>query len=622
MPRKTNLANLPPEIRHEIFSNYFQVEGGYVCDGDRLHTADGAPIDLSLRYTCRSIANDTKHLPLAANIIKFTTIHRKEWRSLGGCLNLASSCYFVLLQAFVFHLAQYIPHESWPLIDLKCPAFRRKLQRAEASHQILMHDDDGDNAEDETQPCPFVSRHFWAHVGAVEKYSLLHYTDYGCIYRHPDHRFPIHKLWGAAEDLFEVQAALSFCLRLIAETNPAEFTSHVYAALPHWAGRYSANDFFNLKFDHWTIPSQSEVAHVIKLLGIGDFVWELPDMWSYEPPSFYYQGSESSRPRRYLTIEDVRQADPGRHLSQRGREKVRFSATAIAIRFLKRLPANQRTRVRKLILHEDFPSVNVPSVHARGLIPFLRENPLLRVERRVSVLGCAADIIGWLRPDVLGLEREHNFKGIDNCDLKKRLSSWLLDALVMADLNLPPKSFTLLLESGGNAEYCTELFQVLHRHVALHRAWNLCMERGLLPHTTSEPRQVAKIAKGFAVDETLIKALGILAKQESILRCDFNPGVELNVEEFVDTMRRLDGMRGLDGMKGFEEMRCFEGIEEDPSHTFHSTLASWSHGVLYRSFDLPPGRKYEDLLAENHELQTRDEYLQSIGMKCEEAPPS
>ncbi|KAI8654407.1 hypothetical protein NCS56_01398000 [Fusarium sp. Ph1] len=61
-PRPTNLLTLPYELRRGIFCYYFTAEGGYVfnAESEQLTTADGSLIELSLMYTCRSIADETK----------------------------------------------------------------------------------------------------------------------------------------------------------------------------------------------------------------------------------------------------------------------------------------------------------------------------------------------------------------------------------------------------------------------------------------------------------------------------------------------------------------------------------------------------------------------------------
>jgi hypothetical protein len=62
-----------------------------------------------------------------------------------------------------------------------------------------------------------------------------------------------------------------------------------------------------------------------------------------------------------------------------------FSATAVAIRFLKQLAPGLRSQLRNHVLEEDHPSVCDTHTHVRGLIRFWQDNSLLRVEYRVNV---------------------------------------------------------------------------------------------------------------------------------------------------------------------------------------------------------------------------------------------
>ncbi|KAL6405315.1 uncharacterized protein AUP68_11067 [Ilyonectria robusta] len=82
MSPKMNLVALPYEVRTQIFQEYFKVDGGYIYNGEseNLITADRQPIDFSLRYTCHSIAEDTRQIPLAVNTITFSTVYRQDWR--------------------------------------------------------------------------------------------------------------------------------------------------------------------------------------------------------------------------------------------------------------------------------------------------------------------------------------------------------------------------------------------------------------------------------------------------------------------------------------------------------------------------------------------------------------
>jgi hypothetical protein len=67
------------------------------------------------------------------------------------------------------------------------------------------------------------------------------------------------------------------------------------------------------------------------------------------------------------------------------REKFRYSAAAVAIRWLASTSGQLRDSIRRIILHEDHITVGLAECHAQGLVPFCQENPHLRIERRLSL---------------------------------------------------------------------------------------------------------------------------------------------------------------------------------------------------------------------------------------------
>ncbi|KAM7197403.1 hypothetical protein V8F33_005624 [Rhypophila sp. PSN 637] len=73
------------------------------------------------------------------------------------------------------------------------------------------------------------------------------------------------------------------------------------------------------------------------------------------------------------------------HLDPPNRYLYRFSAAAAAIRFLESLDPSTRAYLRPILLDEDRQSVAHPERHGQGLEHFCRDNPLLRVERRVNM---------------------------------------------------------------------------------------------------------------------------------------------------------------------------------------------------------------------------------------------
>jgi hypothetical protein len=132
MAQKANFLSLPVELREQIFHYLFRTDGGYVYDAelDKLKRADNRPIELSLLYTCRTIANEARHIPLSLNTIKFTTFYRREWSSLAGCFNVVSATYHHLESDLTLLLAKVMTPEIHAQLASKFPDFGPRLARA------------------------------------------------------------------------------------------------------------------------------------------------------------------------------------------------------------------------------------------------------------------------------------------------------------------------------------------------------------------------------------------------------------------------------------------------------------------------------------------------------------
>jgi hypothetical protein len=613
MSTKLRITDLPLEIRQQIFSDHFKVQGGYIYDAkaDKLRNADNTPIDLSLVYTCRSIANDCKHLPLAVNALHFSTPYREDWRSLAGCFNLAATYYNVLQQDLVLHLSHLVTPEMHAQLEKRFPTFRPKLEAERKAHfRAWDTGDDVGPAEDmdttdtseHMRPavCQFVQEFYKEHISIIgEKSPHLSHGYYDIdrqLHFHTDPWWPDSEHLDACDyayrpwnrDSGEIDQCLTHCLRLIADQNPKEFAARVYVCLPHWDSKYPAEDFFNLRFEHWAIPSRSQVAHVLNLLGVPDFVWKLPDTWSYNLAFIHSIGNNTS-PGHFSEEYNHPTVD----FELRVREKIRFSAASAAIRFLGSLTRYQRTRIRMITIHEDLPAVNNNSLHGLGLVPFLQENPLLRVQRRVSVVHCVMDI-SYVDPgsidDLLSVNRHWRY--IDDWLMFPGLSHWLLDALAVAKADISPESFTLLLESGTDADICTEAFEkLIHPKIAMSRAWDACMESELLraalerAHLLISPeREKTRITREVAVGEAFQEAIMQLVNQTSTtLRCDFNPGLPKNHHIILDEMR---------------------AHPEGPWHY-------WSLHCDRKTIPVPEYLRTREILAQYCDIQTQEEYLQS-----------
>ncbi|KAJ0335173.1 hypothetical protein COL922a_009632 [Colletotrichum nupharicola] len=144
------------------------------------------------------------------------------------------------------------------------------------------------------------------------------------------------------------------------------------------------------------------------------------------------------------------------------RTKHRFSAAAAAIYFLRFLPQDLRRQIRRIILLEDTSSVCHPESHARGLIPFCQDYPMLRVERRVALWTnvFTKDVVY----DSWGELQWRNFTGeavpgdLISHRITKNLAPWIMEASALRAAGMPDDSFSIPLESGGAPELCTSIF--------------------------------------------------------------------------------------------------------------------------------------------------------------------
>ncbi|EMT73757.1 hypothetical protein FOC4_g10002783 [Fusarium odoratissimum] len=510
------LTSLPSEIRQQIFKECLAVDGGYVYDvqADKLTNAD----------------------------------------------------------------AHLITPEMFAELELMCPGYQALLEIELVRHETWIHENNNReyNFEaDKLRPavCSMV-RQFMKKVDLIKMNGKSLICPFRLFHNEAD-----ANAGGGLDDRQpqwtqgELREATSYCLKLISEAQPDEFARYVYKSLPHWIGNHPAEDFVNFKFNLWDIPSREHVANMLELLDIGPFVWELPATWHYAPLSFYdHVGKSVPQDRRSPEFE--KPDSLLEHFTRRCREKLRFSATAAAIRFLQGLAISQRKQVRRVILHEDLPSVNLPSRHTQGLVPFVFGCMTSQRPNSIRALINTEEGDDMLpRPEIVDREFEAS------------IYYWLLDAFAVVDSGLDTKCFTFVLEAGPHSDYCAELFQrVIQTEISKSKAWKICLETGLLASLRPTTRHSNTIR--YEKDPRFEKLVEHLVNQASIFRCDFNPGVLLDVAALVEDARVRHG----------------ESI-------FDKWVSKWLFDIIPLPYDL-----YHDMMvAPNYEFQTRQEYIELRG---------
>ncbi|KAJ4311058.1 hypothetical protein N0V84_010636 [Fusarium piperis] len=495
MPSKTNLLALPYEVREQIFQHYFEINGGYVYDGEseKLVTADGQLIDLSLMYTCRSIADDTKHIPLSVNTITFSTVYREDWRERAGGLAYILDFQRQLQVDMIHCLVRFITPEMYSQLGLKFP-----------------------------QSTPNIREHLTAHLRFLERTNWHHERRFdnssgsrgGLITRHFGlrlHQFDtFYWTWGVTDS--SVSGAIAYTLRLLAEKHPAEFAELIDEALPGWTDSHSPDELLELPFDPWAIPSLSELVEAADRLRAYR-LWECLEAWHH--------------------------AERNERTGNRYREKLYFSAAAIAIRFLDQLPEPQRLQIRNMIINEDRLAVGRSEGHILGLIPFCRENPRLRVEQRVNL---------W-RNLTLRLEMPSTHEAIklaedDDDDriaranticfyrLHAALASWGLHVMEVVGEGMPAGTFSFVLDGDPDLHLSSDLFdRLVHPTVAWLKAYTECSSRGLSPQPYQDLFYFPTAA--------YLKGIEPLLGGASFLRSNFNLGQPWDYDKLVDTHQGL-----------------------------------------------------------------------------------
>ncbi|KAK2031600.1 hypothetical protein LX32DRAFT_637013 [Colletotrichum zoysiae] len=216
----------------------------------------------------------------------------------------------------------------------------------------------------------------------------------------------------------------------------------------------------------------------------------------------------------------------------------RFSAASAAIYFLRCLPDTIRTHVRRLVVNEDRESIAFPESHGLGLVPFCRENPLLRVERRVDLWGNAfhADYRFHTPRERYRARYAKTETGLDSALITYNLGAWIMEAQLLASAGMPESSYSLVLDGDPVPQLCTEIFRaVVQRDVAWQLAWTESIKQGNLAGVSWFVARGGEMGRrrisynqprftGCYFYEGLPEAVWDMTTGKSIVSCNFDPG--------------------------------------------------------------------------------------------------
>ncbi|KAF4850444.1 hypothetical protein CGCSCA4_v003903 [Colletotrichum siamense] len=490
MDCRFNLLQLPLELRQMIYRAYLLVDGGYICDAEALFTGK-----LRGEAKCRLKQADGKPIDMA--LVVTCRAVAKEMLHGGLALRVNTVAFSTFYSDEFRQLGERL--QAFRSEDVDCNIFNmmRNLGRClqgpvydalKNAHPVFM---------------PVVE-----HLrGGNPNTNLV---------------APPDSNYGQAPSLYRefVRLALGLaCRYYVDQFNEAMREDF---AIQESDGRRYVPDYHGLaacSIEPWIIPTDDDIAQIMSYNG-----WPVP--------SPDHEDFEIHLPR------------------SNDRSKYRFSAAASAIYFLDSLPYHNRAHLRNIILNEDREAVSQPACHVQGLIPFCKENPLLRIERRCSLWG------NVFRPDWLSGDPDSRVDPESVPDPKLRsnqvsrnVATWIMEALALEHHGMPHGAFSLLLDGGPAPQLCEEIFQaVVQRDVAWQLARDESRRRGYLPARTwierngehpwrrSSHYRPAESDHGY-IYEGFPRAMRDVAEKKSVVRCNFDVGVPWDVERIVEERR-------------------------------------------------------------------------------------
>ncbi|RGP81501.1 oxidoreductase [Fusarium longipes] len=489
-------------------------EAELVFDGatETLLQADGKPVDISLRYTCRSIANETIHVPFQVNRIKFSTVHchRDDWREIADTLQWVVLFNSQLQQSILRRLRDFVtddmyhPSEPQDLQHLEhMPAIKTDIDRfirsfAEEPEMLKYNLDiirslNLQQSGQDSSDIPFLP----SMVNAINRDNCT---------------------------TIVYDRAVAYILRLLAKKHPEQFAQAIDAILPDWTASHSIFEIFDLTFAPWIIPSLSKVTAMAKETGMQrDF----------------------DRFTRWHTLHRALH-DPnytGPRYKYRG--KAFFSASTMAIQFMGRITEQQRLSMRSIILDEDRPAGPYSLCHPIGLTPFCKENKRLRIEHRwnlwmtlllqgepnstvhnvATCIESTPEHMQWLEENL----DETSFPGRDTGkdNFGEIFCQWVVRIRDVVKLGMPFESYSVVLEGDPDSNHATHAsHNIMRREIAWLTLNTDCVARGLFaPPNHHDFPFVSRASK---------EEVAPVVNTSSYIRCNFTTDQPWDLNKLVE----------------------------------------------------------------------------------------
>jgi hypothetical protein len=260
-----------------------------------------------------------------------------------------------------------------------------------------------------------------------------------------------------------------------------------------------------------------------------------------------------------------------------------YSATAVAISFLRSLTINQLGRLQgKIVIKEDKKGAMYPQSHVRGLLYYCRANPRLRIEMHASLWT------NLLPPTILQPHSPPSVTWVDTLELLGIFADFIEELALFSNSGLPANALVVILEG---------------QHEATLVAWEqlklaASLQEGLAKSTHIKQHGEASL-NGFILrlesGDTMPNHEYLTLNPESWrlvnegdslerfhLPCDLPPSFHVEMRRIVESRSiiRFDGDPG--------PLWSQATIEERRHWTPHQFCQEWGNKVMMGDSHVPP----------------------------------
>ncbi len=453
---RPGFLSLPRELRDTIYHHYLFEPEGYHFNlaSGKLCASGNRPVNLALMRTCTAVAAEMHHLPLRTNVVHFSTSADPSESE-----RTISARFAMLLE--------YFEQGRIAALTLSREPSLRPYQTPEVDAKLALK---------YPQFAPLL--HWWSPESPRAYPSVAKWAGIASIWGEPDSEFLAFQSY-----MIELLSTNADFLGALVESDLLhkldDPRSSLYSPVVDEASQARREQMHSFLLDKEQKPRGERASFFRSVLSASKpEPWTIPSLEELVQMMANVNLSPSNsahEAQRCLGLETPKYGQG----HQWKCVKWRFSAAAAAIHFFKSISRETCSAVRRVVLHEDRPSVGFPESHVLGLIPFCVQSPQLHIERRVNIWrvllsphSCQGTCLHAIANHIVSISENVEKFSSKICDrgcialISESCCRWITEASGLSAKGMPAHSFSLVLDGDPAPDKSSELFERMKEAVA------------------------------------------------------------------------------------------------------------------------------------------------------------